>query len=152
MICGVLDADAYMDEAAYLRVMEHFVLVPELSLLQTRVAMFKERNWLQKLQDIEFVIINNWIQNIRNRLGNAAASGNGQFIRVSAVSGYHPWGNALLEDFEFSTRFLLQAKAPHYASEIVVYQEALAQVRPFIRQHARWIRVLSGLLAQDLIK
>lgn len=26
----------------------------------------------------------------------------------------------------------------HYASEIVVYQEALAQVRPFIRQRARW--------------
>lgn len=44
----------------------------------------------------------------------------------------------MLEDFEFSTRFLLQAKATHYASEIVVYQEALAQVRPFIRQRARW--------------
>lgn len=138
VICGVLDADAYMDEVAYLRVMEHFAFDPELSLLQTRVAMFKEQNWLQKLQDIEFVIINNWIQNIRNRLGNAAASGNGQFIRVSAVNGYYPWGNALLEDFEFSTRFLLQAKATHYASEIVVYQEALAQVRPFIRQRARW--------------
>lgn len=44
----------------------------------------------------------------------------------------------MLENFEFSTRFLLQAKATHYASEIVVYQKALAQVRPFIRQRARW--------------
>lgn len=138
IICGVLDADAYLSATNYQRIIAIFESDPELALVQTRVGMFAQQNWLQKLQDIEFIVINNWIQNIRNRLKNAAASGNGQFIRLSASEETTPWGNALLEDFEFSTRFLLQGKKTYYASEVIVYQEALAKVIPFIRQRARW--------------
>lgn len=138
IVCGVLDADAYLSEASYRRIIAIFENDPELALVQTRVGMFAEQNWLQKLQDIEFIVINNWIQNIRNRLKNAAASGNGQFIRLNASPETRPWGNALLEDFEFSTRFLLQGKKTYYAGEVIVYQEALAKIIPFIRQRARW--------------
>lgn len=38
-----------------------------------------------------------------------------------------------LEDFEFSTRFLMQGKKTQYASDALVYQEAIAKARPFIR-------------------
>ena len=79
-------------------------------LLQTRVGMLETRNWLQIMQDIEFTVINDWIQNTRNRLGNAAASGNGQFIRVSSVSVQRPWGNALLEDLALCQILLMLVK------------------------------------------
>lgn len=138
MICGVLDADAYMAEESYQKVIQYFAQDEKLDLLQTRVGMLETRNWLQIMQDIEFTGINDLIQNTRNRLGNAAASGNGQFIRVSSVTAQRPWGNALLEDFEFSTRFLMEGKKTLYAGDAVVYQEAIDKLRPFIKQRARW--------------
>ena len=138
LICGVLDADAYMAKESYQKVIQYFAQDEKLDLLQTRVGMLETRNWLQIMQDIEFTVINDLIQNTRNRLGNAAASGNGQFIRVSSVTAQRPWGNALLEDFEFSTRFLMEGKKTLYAGDAVVYQEAIDKLRPFIKQRARW--------------
>ena len=50
-----------------------------------------------------------------------------------------------LEDFEFSTRFLMQGKKTQYASDALVYQEAIAKARPFIRhQPHRLTLVVSG--------
>lgn len=137
-IIGVLDADAFMTKDGYEQVLANFANHPQIDLLQTRVGMITIHNWLQLFQDIEFHVINDWIQNTRNLIHNAAASGNGQFIRVSSVHANNPWGNALLEDFEFSTRFLLRGKHTYYASNIVVYQEAIDHILPFIRQRARW--------------
>lgn len=137
-IIGVLDADAYMTREGYQQVLADFIARPDVDLLQTSVGMIKTKNWLQLFQDIEFGVINDWIQNTRNRIGNVAASGNGQFVRVKGINSYNPWGNALLEDFEFSTRFLLRGRHTYYATNIVVYQEAIDQILPFIRQRARW--------------
>lgn len=140
-IVGVLDADAVMKEEDFKKVLLQFTNAEQLALLQTKVRMLNAENWLQKMQDIEFATINDWIQRVRNKINNAAASGNGQFIRLSAVSGNEaPWGNALLEDFEFSTNFLLDNKATLYRSDIIVYQEAVKKMRPFIRQRSRWVQ------------
>ena len=46
-----------------------------------------------------------------------------------------------LEDFEFSTRFLMQGKKTQYASDALAYQEAIAKARPFIRHRSRARRV-----------
>ncbi len=140
LIVEVMDADAYMTAEGYRKILQYFSVDPNLDLLQTRVGMIKTSNWLHILQDIEFALINDWIQNTRNLIANTAASGNGQCIRVSAVDSDHPWGNALLEDFEFSTRFLLNGKKTLYAHDIVVYQEAVSRPLAFIRQRSRWVQ------------
>lgn len=139
VVIGVLDADAIMHEEDLKKVLIEFDEDPDLALLQVKVKMHNVTNWLQRMQDIEFTTINDWIQGVRNRLDNAAASGNGQFIRLSSVENeVAPWGNALLEDFEFSTKFLLQDKKTKYGGDIVVYQEAVDKIKPFIRQRSRW--------------
>ena len=46
-----------------------------------------------------------------------------------------------LEDFEFSTRFLMQGKKTQYTSDALVYQEAIAKARPFIRHQLRALQV-----------
>lgn len=69
-----------MTEKSYRKVLQYFADDEDLDLLQTRVGMLETNNWLQLMQDIEFTVINDWIQNTRNRLGNAAASGMGQCI------------------------------------------------------------------------
>ncbi|WP_279126188.1 glycosyltransferase family 2 protein [Lactobacillus taiwanensis] len=140
LIIEVMDADAYMTAKGYRKILQYFSLDENLDLLQTRVGMIKITNWLHILQDIEFALINDWIQNTRNIISNAAASGNGQCIRASAVDTNRPWGNALLEDFEFSTRFLLNGKKTLYAHDIVVFQEAVSHPLAFIRQRSRWVQ------------
>lgn len=50
-----------------------------------------------------------------------------------------------LEDFEFSTRFLMQGKKTQYTSDALVYQEAIAKARPFIRHQLRQPRRLHRL-------
>lgn len=141
IIIGVLDADAIMYKDDLKKVLVQFDEDSKLSLLQVKVRMHNVSNWLQRMQDIEFATVNDWIQKVRNKLNNAAASGNGQFIRLSAVKNdKNPWGNALLEDFEFSTKFLLQGKKTKYSANIIVYQEAVKDLRPFIRQRSRWVQ------------
>lgn len=141
VIVGVLDADAVMQEADFKNVMLEYALNPELALLQTKVRMLQVNNWLELMQDIEFATVNDWIQRVRNIIGNAAASGNGQFVRLSSMDDkQNPWGNALLEDFEFSTNFLLKGKRTKYCPDIIVYQEAVDKTRPFIRQRSRWVQ------------
>lgn len=46
----------------------------------------------------------------------------------------------MLEDFEFSTRFLLNGKKTLYAHDIVVFQEAVSHPLAFIRQRSRWVQ------------
>ena len=141
VIVGVLDADAIMHQNDFQKVLIEFAENPELALLQIKVRMTQTNNWLQKMQDVEFATLNDWIQRIRNHIHNAAASGNGQFIRMTAIKNNpKPWGNALLEDFEFSTKFLLSGKKTLYSSDIIVYQEAVNKISPFIRQRSRWVQ------------
>lgn len=141
IIIGVLDADAIMYENDLRKVLVTFKKVNDLSLLQTKVRIYNIQNWLERMQDVEFTTINDWIQRERNKLNNAAASGNGQFIRLSSIkNNLKPWGNALLEDFEFSTKFLLKGKKTFYAENIIVYQEAVDKYNLFIRQRTRWVQ------------
>lgn len=151
VIIGILDADAVMHKNDYKKVIDQFETDSKLDLLQIKVRMLNTNNWLQIMQDIEFATINDWIQRVRNRLHNAAASGNGQFIRLSSMNT-KPWGNALLEDFEFSTKFLLDGKKTRYRSDIVVYQEAIGKFRPFIRQRSRWVQGGLDCIAKYLKK
>lgn len=152
-IIGVLDADAVMETEDFNKVLYYFNTIDDLALLQTKVKMLNIHNWLQKMQDIEFSTINDWIQRIRNKLHNVAASGNGQFIRMSAMADdLSPWGNALLEDFEFSTNFLLKGKRTMYCSDIVVYQEAVDNVFAFIKQRSRWAQGGLDCIHSYLIK
>lgn len=60
VVCGVLDADAYMRPIDYERVIKTFSQSPKLALLQTRVKMVECHNLLQILRDVEFTVINNW--------------------------------------------------------------------------------------------
>lgn len=68
VVIGVLDADAIMHEEDLKKVLIEFDEDPDLALLQVKVKMHNVTNWLQRMQDIEFTTINDWIQGVRNRL------------------------------------------------------------------------------------
>lgn len=66
---GVLDADAFMNTADLTRVLAHFEQEPQLAMIQTSVNIYNQPNWLTKMQNFEFMGVNNATQQLRNRLG-----------------------------------------------------------------------------------
>lgn len=138
VIITIFDADAVVYDG-YLEEVEANFALPEIALVQARVAILNKNKWLGLMQDIDFYTCVDGIQNLREKLGNVGAGGNGQSIRLSSIiSEQNPWGQALLEDFEFSTRLLLQGYKTRHMHKQAVYQQGLDEYWPFVRQRARW--------------
>ncbi|KRL67197.1 glycosyltransferase family 2 protein [Companilactobacillus versmoldensis] len=137
-IIGVIDADASMSIVDINKMVNVFDQDDDLAMAQSRVAMNRTNNWLESLQDFEFVVPNSLLQNMRNFFGNAAGAGNGQFFRLTALKKHNPWGSALLEDFEISTRILLKNQKTTFVPDVMVYQEPVSKIKDFIKQRARW--------------
>ncbi len=134
----IFDADALI-KSQYLADLEANFYLDEIALVQARVAIINRKKWLGMMQDIDFYTCVDGIQNFREILGNVGAGGNGQSIRLSAIIDQeNPWGKALLEDFEFSTRLLMRGFKTRYMYQSAVYQQGVDTYWPFIKQRARW--------------
>lgn len=99
------------------------------------------KNELQVLQDIEFFAINHMNQITRMFTHSVGLSGNGQFFRLKPIVqelGPHPWGNALLDDYELTIKMMLKGIKIDYMPKTYVYQEALPSIKLLIRQRSRW--------------
>lgn len=139
VLVGILDADALIFRNSLEEVIKVYEEDKELTMVQTVVGMNHTSKWLHRMQDLEFQTCNYLIQNSRNYFSNSAASGNGQFFRLSKLETYEKlWGNSLLEDFEFSTRILLNGLKTIFLSSASVYQEPVSDVQSFWKQRARW--------------
>ncbi|AVK63048.1 glycosyl transferase family 2 [Lactobacillus sp. CBA3606] len=136
-IIGILDADAFMSSADLIQVVARFERTTKLAMLQTGVNIYNQTNWLTRMQDFEFIGVNSATQQLRERLGQGIASGNGQFVRLP-LALKNPWGNSLLEDLEFTLRTWLLGGQVEFTHTIVVQQEAVAHLRPFFKQRVRW--------------
>lgn len=137
IVIGVLDADAFMTGAGLTRAVAHFETDSELTMLQTGVSIYNQTNWLTRMQNFEFMGANNATQQLRNRLGQGIASGNGQFVRLD-LALTNPWGDSLLEDLEFTLRTWLNGGKTAFDHKLVVAQEGVEKIRPFFKQRVRW--------------
>ncbi|WP_225423825.1 glycosyltransferase family 2 protein [Companilactobacillus zhongbaensis] len=136
-IIGIIDADGFMSAKAMTSVIGAFEN-NHVSMVQTAVGMNRRNfNWLSKMQDIEFLGANSFMQESRNRLGQAIASGNGQFLTLKMAQDVR-WGDSLLEDFEFTVRGLLKQHRALFLPTAIVYQEAVTSLRPLLIQRIRW--------------
>lgn len=136
-IIGIIDADGFMTAKDITSVIGAFEN-NHISMVQTAVGMNRrDFNWLSKMQDIEFLGANSFMQESRNRLGQAIASGNGQFLTLDMALAVR-WGNTLLEDFEFTVRGLFKQHRALFLPTAIVYQEAVTKLRPLLVQRIRW--------------
>lgn len=143
VIIGVVDADAQLVDNALQRLNAYFSS-PRTNITQMRVKMYPHfKNWLQILQDIEFFSINYMAQIMRMYTKTVGLSGNGQFFRLKPTIdkiGAHPWGNALLDDYELTIKMMLKKLHVDYMTDTYVYQEALTSPKRFVRQRSRWVQ------------
>ena len=114
VIIGVVDADAQLADNALQRLNAYF------SSPRTNIA-----------------------QIMRMYTKTVGLSGNGQFFRLAPIIdkiGAHPWGNALLDDYELTIKMMLKKLHVDYMTDTYVYQEALTSPKRFVRQRSRWVQ------------
>ena len=148
-IIGIVDADGFISAKHIKMVIGAFENNP-VGMVQTAVSMnLTVHNWLSKMQDVEFLGANSFMQESRNTIGQAIASGNGQFTTLEMAESVK-WGNSLLEDFEFTIRGLLQGFKtiflPPYGNNGFVGVKVRCNVGSNIQRDSfyhHWLKILS---------
>lgn len=142
ILVGVVDADGFFSENIVNELTDVFADTT-ICAAQTRIKMKDVTNFMFIAQDVEFFTINNFIQKARRATKTIGLGGNGQFFRLSMITehlGYQPWGNALLDDYELTIKLMLKELSIAYIDEAFMAQEALKDVKRFIRQRSRWVQ------------
>lgn len=145
-IIGVFDSDAEPQADMLKKVSFQFNL-QEVGGVQTLVRIKnKEKSFLAKLQDIEFLGFARVVQNARNNFtGSVALGGNGQFVRATALDHSalkfqkEYWRNeSLTEDLDLGIRLLVNNWKNVYLDTTFVSQEGTETLITMFRQRERW--------------
>ena len=145
-IIGVFDADAFPDPDMLKKVSFQF---NDLNVggVQTLVRIKnRNRSFLAKLQDIEFVSFSRVAQFARNIFkGSVALGGNGQFIRAISLDSValkdqeEYWKeDALTEDLDIGIRLIIKNWENRYIDSCCVQQEGVESLRTMFYQRERW--------------
>ena len=159
LVVAVFDADGRIAKETLDAVGGYF-RDPKLGAVQIGVEMRNARtNLLARMQDMEFTVFTEIFQRARQLIGSVGLGGNGQFVRLSALQslGEAPWTSCLTEDLDLGLRLLLAGWRNSYCPHVVVDQQAVTEVRRWIRQRARWFqghlqcwRLIPAVLRSDL--
>lgn len=142
VVIAVFDADGRISPEAMSAVAGHF-RDPRLGAVQIGVTMRNATtNLLARLQDMEFVVFTEIFQRARQQIGSVGLGGNGQFVRLSALEslGEDPWSDCLTEDLDLGLRLLLRGWRNSYCPTVAVDQQAVTELRRWLRQRARWFQ------------
>ncbi|MEZ5381251.1 MAG: glycosyltransferase family 2 protein [Microthrixaceae bacterium] len=142
VIVCVLDADGVVDPHCLDEVERRFA-DPDLVAVQLRVRIAnRDRSWLARLQDVEFTAFSDVYQLGRDRLGTPGLGGNGQFVRLGALSvlGNSPWTDALTEDLAMGLELATHGWKLGFCGEAAVHQQGLEQGHALLRQRTRWFQ------------
>lgn len=159
-VLGVIDGDG-RGTPRMLREVAAFLSDRGAGAVQCRVRIHNRGNLLAFLQDLEFSCVADASQSLRDVLGCVDLGGNGQFVRLSELArfGDSPWSACLVEDLELGLRLHLAGVRIRYATDAVVTQQALTDVRRLVRQRTRWgqgnlqcLRMLPKLVTSPAVR
>jgi 1,2-diacylglycerol 3-beta-glucosyltransferase len=143
VITVVFDADT-MVESDFLHTVAPYFRDPTVAGVQSAVRMYNaDRNLLTLWQHLEFAIWGKFFCRAKDRLGSATLGGNGQCVRLSALSelGSEPWrASSLTEDLDLSLRLLSRGWRLRFCHSVAVWQEAVPRLRALVRQRSRWLQ------------
>lgn len=140
-LIAVFDADARV-APDYLRVMLARLSGDRIGGVQGRRAIYNSaQNQLTRKQDEEYRVFLHAMQQARQILGGMVSFvGNGLLLRRAALDDVGGWNEeALTEDVDLSMRLHLAGWDIEYCEEAVVWEEAVATLREYIRQRTRWV-------------
>ncbi|MPZ22011.1 MAG: glycosyltransferase [Dehalococcoidia bacterium] len=140
IVVVVMDADCEV-EPNFLTAVAPYFDRSETAGVQVGVRMMNQKDNLVTLwQQLEFTTFNWVFSQAHEALGSASLGGNGQFVRLSALTslGGLPWTACLTEDLDVGLRLATRGWTNHYCNTTKVHQQAVSSVRRLLRQRSRW--------------
>jgi 1,2-diacylglycerol 3-beta-glucosyltransferase len=139
-VVGVIDGDGRAAPDTISDVVDAYFSHPDVGAVQSRVRIGNRSRLLGLLQDIEFSCVANASQCFRDLVDTVGLGGNGQFVRLRQLMqfGGSPWSPCLVEDLELGLRLHLDGVRVRYSPQAVIEQQAIVDLRPLLRQRARW--------------
>jgi cellulose synthase/poly-beta-1,6-N-acetylglucosamine synthase-like glycosyltransferase len=136
---GVIDGDGRAS-ANMLAEVAYAMRDPRVGATQSRVRIHNRNKVLAAVQDLEFGMVADASQSLRDTLGTVGLGGNGQFARLSALTalGDSPWSKCLVEDLELGLRMHLNGARIRYLPNASVTQQGLVDGKRLVRQRTRW--------------
>lgn len=139
-IVAVIDGDGRASANLIRDMVDAYFSRPRIGGLQCRVRIKNRQRLLGLLQDIEFACVANASQIFRDLVDSVGMGGNGQFVRLAHLmrQGDSPWSSCLVDDLELGLRLHLDGVRIRYCPDAVITQQAIVNLRPLLRQRARW--------------
>jgi 1,2-diacylglycerol 3-beta-glucosyltransferase len=136
---GVIDGDGRAS-ANMLAEVSYAMRDAQVGATQSRVRIHNRNRILAAVQDLEFGMVADASQSLRDTLGTVGLGGNGQFARLSTLEalGRSPWSKCLVEDLELGLRMHLQGVKVRYLPHASVTQQGLVDTQRLVRQRTRW--------------
>lgn len=142
VVLGVVDADGWL-QPNVLHAVAPYYDDPGVAGVQVPVRMYNARTgFLAFMQDIEFIGYSLLVQGGRDPVGSVGLGGNGQFIRVSALTslGSQPWTKSLVEDMDIGLTLVKRGWRNRMCPYTHVAQQAVTTPRRLLRQRTRWVQ------------
>lgn len=138
-ILAVFDADAVIPENLLMDLAPYFA-DPVVGGVQARKVVGNPAiNLLTRCQYFEMAM-DTYIQAGRDTIGGAVEfRGNGELVRRQAMESVGGWNEkSITDDLDLSTRFQLAGWEIRFAANVPVYEEAITQFVPLLKQRRRW--------------
>lgn len=139
-VIAVFDADSIVEPDFLTKTVPYF-LDDSVAGVQGRVRIFNaDKNIITKFQDDEFSVFAHMLQVAKPFYGGIMQlAGNGQLTKKSALNEMGGWNEkSSTDDQDLTLQFLLKSKFVQYSPEAIVWQEAVTEFAPFLRQRIRW--------------
>lgn len=138
-VLGIIDGDG-RGSPSMLAEIATLLHDPTVGAVQCRVRIHNRNRLWGMAQDLEFGMVADAHQIMRDTVGSVSLGGNGQFVRLSALTrlGESPWSDCLVEDLELGLRLHLARVRIRYAHRASVHQQGVVNVRRLLRQRTRW--------------
>ncbi len=139
VIC-VFDADARVKKD-FLKVLLPYLAPEEIGAVQGRkIIINKETNFLTRCQNNEYTLDSHFQLSRDSINGAVELRGNGFLVKKAALDEIGGWNNnTITDDLDLSTKLHLNAWGVRYCPVGEVYEEAILDLLPLIRQRRRWV-------------
>ena len=139
VIC-VFDADAKV-KPNFLKVLLPYLAPEDIGAVQARkIIINKDANILTRCQNNEYTMDNHFQISRDSINGAVELRGNGELIKRVALEEVGGWNNyTITDDLDLSTKLHLNAWGVRYCPVGEVYEEAILNFIPLIKQRRRWV-------------
>jgi cellulose synthase/poly-beta-1,6-N-acetylglucosamine synthase-like glycosyltransferase len=139
VVVGVMDADGRLSAGAIPAALTLFD-DPRVGGVQLIVRIRNRHKLIAQFQDVEFWMISALSQFARSVSGTVSLGGNGQFTRLTALTGLagDPWTESLTEDLDLGLRLITAGWRVTTTPHAYVDQQAVDTFGRLLRQRTRW--------------